>query len=435
MQITGGLQADTAERNVEAHGSDGLVAGGVDSDIAGKPQARRHPALNVRGGLHLTYPDDFVKYKLSEPDFNVVAVSAATLSIIIPVFNDRDSLEKLLADLGRQRGAITEVLVVDGGSSDGAEEVVGLFSRRVAWTLRWLVAPAAGRGVQMNTGAQAAGGDDLLFLHADSRLMHPTMLADAAQYFSRWRRCRRSEAVAGHFNLEFSEVGPQAGLGYYYFAAKTALNRPECINGDQGLWIAREFFFRCGGFDESLPYMEDARFARRLQATVHWVLLPGTLLTSARRFVREGFASRQLLNALLRLFDQLQRPDFFQRAEGAYRCQAAARRLHVGPFLKIAHEVMGDGGGRAWLRAWWDAAQLVSDNVWQVFYFFDCYRHYRRGGRSAAVIGGALFWFERRLRCYCRQRVFVAMTMVLCVAFFYGCWGVATIAGRLRQPF
>ncbi|MBS1216424.1 MAG: hypothetical protein H6R20_1398, partial [Proteobacteria bacterium] len=86
-----------------------------------------------------------------------------TLSIIIPALNEAACIEATLASLAPLRGRGHEVIVVDGGSSDGTARVASPLADRV------ITAPR-GRASQMNAGAAEARGDVLLFLHADSRL-------------------------------------------------------------------------------------------------------------------------------------------------------------------------------------------------------------------------------------------------------------------------
>ena len=88
------------------------------------------------------------------------------LSIVVPVLNEARGIEQALRALQELRRGGHEVIVVDGGSSDGSVQLAGPLADRVLNAER-------GRAKQMNAGAQAACGDVLLFLHADSRLPQP----------------------------------------------------------------------------------------------------------------------------------------------------------------------------------------------------------------------------------------------------------------------
>jgi len=81
------------------------------------------------------------------------------LSIIIPTLDEAAGIVATLESLGELRRRGHEVIVVDGGSSDGTAALAAGLADRV-------LAAGAGRAGQMNAGARAAAGDVLLFLHA-----------------------------------------------------------------------------------------------------------------------------------------------------------------------------------------------------------------------------------------------------------------------------
>src|SRR5512136_2592379 len=86
-----------------------------------------------------------------------------SLSIIVPTLDEAEGVGACLAALAPLRACGAEVVVVDGGSADATAVVAGPLADRV-------IAAPRGRASQMNAGAQAATGDTLLFLHADTRL-------------------------------------------------------------------------------------------------------------------------------------------------------------------------------------------------------------------------------------------------------------------------
>ncbi len=82
------------------------------------------------------------------------------ISVVIPTLDESANLQRLLKTLRRERTA-AEIIVVDGGSRDDTPLVADRHGAKV------LVSPP-GRGPQLRAGAAAAGGDIILFLHADS---------------------------------------------------------------------------------------------------------------------------------------------------------------------------------------------------------------------------------------------------------------------------
>ncbi|MBI5280986.1 MAG: glycosyltransferase family 2 protein, partial [Candidatus Solibacter usitatus] len=90
------------------------------------------------------------------------------VSVVIPAYNARETLESCLARLlESQPGPPDEYLVVDDGSTDGSVEVAERFGARVLST-----GGRRGPAYARNIGARAATGSVLLFLDADVTV-HP----------------------------------------------------------------------------------------------------------------------------------------------------------------------------------------------------------------------------------------------------------------------
>ena len=84
------------------------------------------------------------------------------ISIIIPVLNEAEKIEELIISLSKLNGD-KEIIISDGGSSDGTLEKLNKFNLII-------IDSPAGRAVQMNKGAEKATGDILWFVHADSKI-------------------------------------------------------------------------------------------------------------------------------------------------------------------------------------------------------------------------------------------------------------------------
>lgn len=312
------------------------------------------------------------------------------VSVVIPCLDESQCLGDLLRDLAAQRGIDLEVVVVDGGSRDGTAELAEAVSRDVSFPLRVLRA-GRGRARQLNAGARVASAPEILFLHADCRLDDSGLLARAQRDLACERGRRGSDRVAGHFGVRFLRAEARPSLAYYFYEAKASLNRPDCVNGDQGFWLSRRYFDELGGFDESAALLEDAALAALVFATGAWIRLPGTVLTSARRFEAEGLLERQTVNALLRAFDALALPSFFRHAAELYRVHSAAQRLVLPLFFQAAHGSLWDDGVREGLRRWLRAGRYVRSQAWQLAFWLDCRRNFRR---SLPPGHGPLPWLQ-----------------------------------------
>lgn len=193
------------------------------------------------------------------------------LAIVIPALNEAANLARLLPDLVRDcPGA--EIVVVDGGSGDDTAAVVarGPGAR--------LLASARGRALQMNHGARAAGGDTLLFLHADTRL--PAGAARAIE-----RALAEPGAVGGRFDVRFDSDRPLFRV--IAWLMNTRSRASGICTGDQAMFVRRADFEAIGGYPE-IPLMEDIELSRRLKRRGRVRALRLRVTTSARKWEREG---------------------------------------------------------------------------------------------------------------------------------------------------
>jgi hypothetical protein len=207
-----------------------------------------------------------VDARIPEP-VRAALVADPLLSIVVPVLNEAAALPALLDRLAALPGR-TEVVVVDGGSTDDTEQLA-----RAHPSAPIVCATPAGRARQMNCGATEAGGDVLLFLHADTVLPDDTYdaIVDAL---------RDGRVQGGNFTLRF-DGGDRfsRALGAWYRAQR----RAGIYYGDSALFVRREVFDHLGGY-RPLPIMEDYDFVRRLEKRGRTACLPGPAVTSARRW-------------------------------------------------------------------------------------------------------------------------------------------------------
>lgn len=203
------------------------------------------------------------------------------LSIVIPALDECAVLGTLLGDLARLRTP-HEVIVVDGGSVDGTGALAEAAGARVLHSAR-------GRGTQLRTGAEQAGGDVLCFLHADVRLPAP-----AREALDRLAADRNVDAWA--FRLRIGRRRWSYRVVEWMANARSSLL--ALPYGDQGLVIGRGLYDAVGGFAD-VPLMEDVLMARALQIVGGIALLPEAIIVSPRRWERDGVWRRSLRNVWL----------------------------------------------------------------------------------------------------------------------------------------
>jgi rSAM/selenodomain-associated transferase 2 len=204
-----------------------------------------------------------------------------TLSIIMPVLNEAAGIEAALRALAPDRARGIEVIVVDGGSHDGTAELDRPLADRV------LSAPR-GRAAQMNAGAAAAGGDALLFLHADTRLPDD---ADRLVLDGLLRR------AWGRFDVRF-DAGGWLRLVAPMMNVRSRLT--GIATGDQAMFMTRAAFDQAGGFPD-IALMEDIALSARLKRLGRPLCLSARVTTSGRRWRAHGTLRTILLMWRLRL--------------------------------------------------------------------------------------------------------------------------------------
>jgi rSAM/selenodomain-associated transferase 2 len=320
--------------------------------------------------------------------------SPPELSVIVPALNEADTLPALFTMLSRQEQVAFELILADGGSTDGTAERAQELANEAPFSCR-IVRSGKGRGRQLNAGARQARSETLLFLHADSAFPDPLALRRGLDALAAALARRGDASVAGRFALRFDVPPERYGFGYYYYECKARLGRPEGIHGDQGFLLPRPFFAALGGFDERLALLEDNRFAEAVCREGEWLLLPAEIVTSARRFDAEGLAERQTLNALIMNFAAIGWDDFFRTASALYRRQDLACRLQLLPFFRAIRELLVQLPWRQRFALWYRTGDYVCPNAWQLAFALDVRRNFRRG--LAAGEGGTplLDWFDR----------------------------------------
>lgn len=316
------------------------------------------------------------------------------LTVIVPAVNEAATLAGLFGSLASQQGTDMELVVSDGGSTDGTVELARRMGEKAPFPVTVIDAPR-GRGRQMNAGAAAARGDTLLFLHADSLFPHPLALRRGLDALAARLAERGDGRVAGHFALRFRHNDPTPSLGYYFLECKARLHRSDCTLGDQGFLLRREFFTRVGPFDESLPVTEDVRLAARVNAAGEWLLLPAEIHTSARRFETEGMRERQVLNAMLMNFAAIGRDEFLREIAGLYRSQDRAERIDLAPLLEEINRMISALPRRERLALWHATGTYVRGHAWQIPFFLDVRRRFRAGMPPGEGTAPRLAFYDR----------------------------------------
>jgi rSAM/selenodomain-associated transferase 2 len=210
------------------------------------------------------------------------------ISVIIPVYKEAGRINRtidLLKISASQMLWAMEIIVVDGDPEKR--------------TLRAIKDPdvikkasPAGRGVQMNHGARAATADLLLFLHADTVL--PANALKTILHV-----CRDKQVAAGAFDLAIGDAHPAFRIIEKGATLRSRITRIPF--GDQALFFKSECFWALGGY-KPIALMEDVDIMRRLRKKKYKIrFISDPVVTSARRWKKEGMVYTTLRNWMLQL--------------------------------------------------------------------------------------------------------------------------------------
>lgn len=198
-----------------------------------------------------------------------------SLSIIIPVLNEAQSICQTLQALAPLRARGVQVIVVDGGSIDGTVQQVRLAGGAAVCQV---IRSPAGRAVQMNAGAQVARAAKLLFLHAD------TLLPAAADMLVA-RALNRGTHHWGRFDVQIK--GAHRMLRVVAACMNLRSHWSGIATGDQALFMTRAAFDQVGGFVPQ-ALMEDIEMSKRLLQLSPPACLAARVVTSGRRWETRG---------------------------------------------------------------------------------------------------------------------------------------------------
>ena len=193
------------------------------------------------------------------------------ISVIVPVFNEASSIRSFLSNL-RERTRGAEIIVVDGASTDGTDQLARELCDQIIWR------GERSRAKQMNAGAAAARGDIFWFLHADAEVPLESLNEIG-------RIMRDPEICGGFFRIRLPAAPAVYRLtdGFAHYAG--LLLRMRC--GDHGIFCRRTAFVEAGGFPE-VPLMEDVEFFRRLRRCGRLVHSNKRIRASPRRYEKIG---------------------------------------------------------------------------------------------------------------------------------------------------
>jgi rSAM/selenodomain-associated transferase 2 len=223
------------------------------------------------------------------------------ISIIIPTFNEQESISTLIGYLKNNSPTGLEVIVVDGGSTDETVKIAEKAGAIVESS------PKKGRSRQMNIGATISTNDILYFLHADT-------IPPSSFYYDIISAIEQGNA-SGCYRLSFDNNHPL--LTFYSWFTK--FNMDIFRFGDQSLFVSKRVFELVDGFDEELIVMEDQEIVKAIKKESNFLIFNKSVITSARKYEKIGIIKLQLIfTAIIAMYyagiDQQKIARFYSRA-------------------------------------------------------------------------------------------------------------------------
>lgn len=201
------------------------------------------------------------------------------LSVIIPTLNEAANIADLIKFIKNEE-VEAEIIISDAASSDQTKAIAAGLGAEV------LNSSLAGRGPQLNRGAEAARASLLLFLHADSTLEQGALSSLVTMMQ------QNDNKIGGCFQLEIESKHPL--LKFISWSSNLRAKYLNLIFGDQGIFIRKDIFQKIGGFPE-IELMEDWEFSKKMAPAGELLFLDKKIYTSARRWEENGVLKTILL--------------------------------------------------------------------------------------------------------------------------------------------
>ncbi|MFT4671326.1 MAG: glycosyltransferase involved in cell wall biosynthesis [Pseudohongiellaceae bacterium] len=208
------------------------------------------------------------------------------ISIVIPTFNEFKTgyLKSILAQLALLDDA--EVLVIDGGSTDGTLEVIKDFGVIVE------ILPSSSRAARLKVGIARSSGE-LILLH------HPRSLVSSDAILSLRTRGEGNRGFWGGFSHKFDAQHPLLKFTSWYSNVircdrRSILYLDHCIFFDQEL-------AELASLMPDVEIFEDTELSKIFSGHSSPVRLPEYSTTSAIRFEQNGIYRQALMNQFLKI--------------------------------------------------------------------------------------------------------------------------------------
>lgn len=206
----------------------------------------------------------------------------AKFSVIIPVLNGQERIERAICSVLDQGCDDAELIVIDGGSTDGTIDIIRSYEDDLTF---WMTGPDMGVPDAINKGLSKATGEYVAVLHADGLLLPGALEAVANAFAARDERGRATNWIIGRC----ARVDDNDTL-VRFDAPSLPATLASFLMHDTGLlpltasFFRRQVFDRVGLFDANLTLAYDYEMACRLLARkIEPTLIPQAVTTRRER--------------------------------------------------------------------------------------------------------------------------------------------------------
>lgn len=215
------------------------------------------------------------------------------VSIIIPTYNEELCIKEVLQSLQQLNPQAHEIIVVDGGSEDGTQNLVESFS------IKFMKSPQLGRAAQLHAGAQEASGDILCFLHADTfppadliNIVKSTLAEDSVVLagFESIMKGTCNQRVTTFHNRIKTYYAP-----FIYNPYRTLFKGLRLLFGDQLMFCTKADYLASGGFDPNMQIMEEADLCLKMNKLGSIKQIKSKVHSSDRRVAKWGVMKSNLI--------------------------------------------------------------------------------------------------------------------------------------------
>lgn len=200
------------------------------------------------------------------------------LSIIIPTLNEEKYLPILLDCIKLENIKDYEIIVSDGKSKDSTQKIAKRYGCRLVVNSK--KSPAC----QRNRGADAAKGELLLFLDADTRLPHGFLQASLDEFEK-----RRLDVAGFYFKLDSERPAYRISSAWWHLNLLLFHNlHPISIGA--AILARKKYHKMIKGFDEAVSMGEDHYYSLCIKKAGgrYGLIRSKKILCSVRRFEKEG---------------------------------------------------------------------------------------------------------------------------------------------------